>query len=170
MQAVSREELLAVPATVDDPELSHLRKRYARDFKAAFEDALAELTPEDRNLWRLSLVDGLSIDEIGAAFAIHRATAARRLMRCRELIQEHTRGLLAERLKIGSVELRSIMGYIRSHLDLSIHRLLATEEEDHLASSKADGGARGTASRSRMKGEPGRKSRPSAKRGARRRA
>jgi RNA polymerase sigma-70 factor (ECF subfamily) len=127
MQAVTREELLGVPAAVDDPELTHLRGRYAKAFKSAFEAALSELTPEDRNLLRLSLVDGLSIDEIGSIFGYHRATAARRLGRCREQVQTRTRKMLLERLKLGTAELRSIINYIQSHLDLSIQRLLADE-------------------------------------------
>jgi RNA polymerase sigma-70 factor (ECF subfamily) len=135
MQAVTREELLGVPSAVDDPELSHLRKRYARDFKAAFETALGELTAEDRNLLRLSLVDGLSIDEIGSVFGIHRATAARRLARCREHVQERTRKTLVEKLKLGTSELRSIIAYIQSHMDLSIQRLLADEIPGGLSSA-----------------------------------
>lgn len=129
MQPVTREMLLAIPATSADPEMAHLRKRYAREFKQAFEDALAELTPEDRNVLRLSIVDGLSIDEIGLVFGVHRATAARHLARSRETLMERTRDLLGERLRVGKAELQSIMGYIRSHLDLSIQRLLVEQSD-----------------------------------------
>jgi RNA polymerase sigma-70 factor, ECF subfamily len=130
MQAVTREALLGVPATANDPELDHLRKRYAKEFKEAFEAALAQLTAEERNLLRLSLVDQLSIDEIGTVFGIHRATAARRVARARETVQERTRKILGQRLDVGTAELRSIMGYIRSHLDLSIQRLLTADVPD----------------------------------------
>jgi RNA polymerase sigma-70 factor, ECF subfamily len=136
MQAVTREALLGVPATATDPELDHLRKRYAKEFKEAFEAALAELTAEERNLLRLSLVDQLSIDEIGTVFGIHRATAARRVARAREIVQERTRKILGQRLDVGTAELRSIMGYIRSHLDLSIHRLLTADIPDLPKSGK----------------------------------
>jgi RNA polymerase sigma-70 factor (ECF subfamily) len=135
MQAVTREELLGVPSALDDPELTHFRKRYAKDFKAAFEAALAELTAEERNVLRLSLVDGLSIDEIGSVFGIHRATAARRLARCREQIQERTRKILVDKLKLSTSELRSIITYIQSHMDLSIQRLLADEVPDRSSSA-----------------------------------
>lgn len=127
MQPVTREALLGVPSTAD-PELEHLRKKYAREFKAAFEAALAELSAEDRNLLRLSLVDQLSIDEIGVIFSVHRATAARRVANARELVQEGTRKILRERLKLRAPELKSIMRYIQSYLDLSIQRLLTPEE------------------------------------------
>ncbi len=136
MQAVTREALLAVPAVASDPELDHLRKRYAKEFKEAFEAALAELTAEERNLLRLSLVDQLSIDEIGTVFGIHRATAARRVARAREVVQERTRKILSKRLDVGTAELRSIMGYIRSHLDLSIQRLLAADPEPSTTKSR----------------------------------
>lgn len=137
MRPVSREMLLDVPAPVtDDPELDHLRKRYARDFKQAFEEAIRELSVEERNLLRLSLVDGLSIDEIGAVFGYHRATAARKVARAKELVQERTRKILTERLDVASTELRSIMGYIKSHLDLSIQRLLARESVEVEAPKK----------------------------------
>ena len=128
MVPVSREMLLEVPDTLDDPELEHFRTRYASDFKLAFESALADLTAEERNLLRLSLVDGLTIDEIGSLFNVHRATAARRLERARDSVQQETRRILSERLKVTPSELRSILGVIRSQLDLSIQRLLADEQ------------------------------------------
>jgi RNA polymerase sigma-70 factor, ECF subfamily len=136
MQPVTREALLDVPAVAPDPELDHLRRRYARDFKEAFEAALGELTAQERNLLRLSLVDQLSIDEIGAVFGIHRATAARRVARAREVVQERTRKIMTERLNLGSGDLRSIMLYIRSHLDLSIQRLLAEEMPEPAAGGR----------------------------------
>src|SRR5213075_2756151 len=91
------------------------------------ETALAELAAEDRNLLRMSLVDQLSIDEIGTIFGIHRATAARRLAAVRDQVQERTRKIMVQRLKLGRSELKSILGFIRSHLDLSIQRLLTEE-------------------------------------------
>jgi RNA polymerase sigma-70 factor (ECF subfamily) len=130
MTPVTREVLLALPTSATDPEMAHLRKRYARDFKRAFESALAELTVEDRNVLRLSLVDGLSIDEIGVVFGVHRATAARHLVRAKETVQTRTREILAERLDLGRTELRSMMAYIQSHLDLSIQRLLTPKSAE----------------------------------------
>ncbi len=127
MLPVTREVLLKLPTSAADPELVHLQKRYARDFKRAFESALAELSAEDRNILRLSLVDGLSIDEIGVVYRVHRATAARHLARCKEAVQVRTREILSERLDVGRTELRSIMGYIQSQLDLSIQRLLSPD-------------------------------------------
>jgi len=127
-QPVTRETLLAAPAVGASPELDHFRKHYAAEFKEAFEEALAGLSAVERNLLRLSLVDGLSVDEVGVVFGVHRATAARRIAGAREAVQKATRRVLTERLKLAPAELRSIMGYIQSHLDLSLQRLLGSEE------------------------------------------
>lgn len=129
MAPVSREVLARLPGVID-PELDHLRERYSNDFKRAFEEALASITVEERNILRMSLVDGLSIDEIGTVFGVHRATAARMLQRARTEVQEKTRAVLRAKLRIGTVELQSIMRFVRSHLDLSIQRLLTTEEAE----------------------------------------
>ena len=51
------------------------------------------LSAEDRTLLRQQIVDGLSIDAIGAAYGVHRATAARWLNRARgALVARRTRG------------------------------------------------------------------------------
>jgi RNA polymerase sigma-70 factor (ECF subfamily) len=138
----SSEELLQV-ATPNNPEIDHLRRRHSADFKAAFETALAELTPEQRNILRLSVVDQLSIDEIGVLFGVHRATAARQLARARELVQERTWQILQSRLRLESGELRSFAGYIQSRLDLSIHRIL-TQDDAILRTEAAPARARST--------------------------
>lgn len=124
---VTRETLVAAPTAAPDPEMEHLRRRYASDFKQAFEEALAALSPEERNVLRLSVVDGLSIDEIGTVFGIHRATAARRIASARDAVQDRTRAILLERLGVRDAELESIAAYVRSHLDLSLHRVLAED-------------------------------------------
>jgi RNA polymerase sigma-70 factor (ECF subfamily) len=122
--------LLEVPAAMEDPELEHIRARHRADFKAAFEAALGSLSKEDRNILRLHLVVGLYIDEIGNLFQVHRATAARWIARCREKVHDETRRVLIERLRIGDTELKSILGIVRSQLDLSINRLLSSDERD----------------------------------------
>ena len=111
----------------DDPELQFLKIEYRAQFKEAFARAAQRLTSEERNLLRMHLVAGLSIDQIGMLQAVHRATAARRIARARELLLEHTREELVSALKLSSGdEFDSIMNLIRSRLDLSMHRLLQT--------------------------------------------
>ena len=116
----SEETLLALPAMIADPELELVRARHAAPFEQAFRDALAELPDEDRNLLRLRLVDDLSIDELAALFHVHRATAARWIVRTRETLESRTRELLEARLGLSPSELASLVVIMRSHLDLSV--------------------------------------------------
>lgn len=119
------EELVAAS---DDVEMEHLRTRYSSDFKAAFQDALAALSVEDRNVLRMHLLDGLNIDEMGALFQVHRATAARWIGRARDKVASDTRRLLLERLRLSETELESLMGVVLSQLDVSLQRALSTTE------------------------------------------
>lgn len=114
----------------DDPELQFLKIEYRSQFKGAFARAAQRLTSEDRNLLRLHLVGGLTIDQIGKLQAVHRATAARRIARAREQLLEFTREELMSALKLTTDEFDSIMNLIRSRLDLSMHRLLQTVTHD----------------------------------------
>ena len=105
---------------------SHLSRgrRYREDFKAAFEEAFASLDAKSRNLLRQSLLDNLSIDQLGAIYRVHRATAARWLASARDQVLEETRSVLRRRLQIDEREFMSLMNLVRSQLDLSLARLL----------------------------------------------
>ncbi len=108
---------------VDDPELDRIKRQHARAFKDAFQGAVAELSPRQRTLLRLHLLERLSIDEIGSIYGAHRSTAARWLARAREVVADRTRERLAEGLR-GEPDLEQLMGLVRSRLDLSLSRVL----------------------------------------------
>lgn len=116
--------LLAEPGLADDPILRGLKERYRQELADAFRDALAALGPKERTLLRYQLIDGLGIDDIGAILRIHRATAARRLARVRDLLVADTRARLAERLSLAYDEVESIIRLVQSELDVSIIRHL----------------------------------------------
>ncbi|MEO6419912.1 MAG: sigma-70 family RNA polymerase sigma factor, partial [Polyangiaceae bacterium] len=118
------EPLLAVAGTTEDPELEHIRARYAEPFKTAFHEALRALTPQDRNILRLHVVDGLNIDQIGAVYGVHRSTVARWIAQSRESLVEKTRALLSQRLRLDTQEFESLTRFCRSRLDLSMGRVL----------------------------------------------
>jgi RNA polymerase sigma-70 factor (ECF subfamily) len=127
---VTREVLLGIAGVADDPEVLHLRDRCKDEFKKAFEDAIASLTAQERNVLRLNLIDRLSIDEIGALFRVHRATAARWIQRSLETIQQRTRTLLLGRLELAESELDSLMLLLRGSIELSVQRLLSESPEE----------------------------------------
>jgi RNA polymerase sigma-70 factor (ECF subfamily) len=107
-----------------DPELDYLKTRYKDEFKDAFQSTLAELSSDERNVLKLHYIDGLNIDEIGTAYRVHRSTVARWLAHSREKIMDETKKRLTERLKIQGSEVDSLIGLVRSQLDVSIYKYL----------------------------------------------
>jgi len=108
----------------DDPELAYLKTTYRAEFNAAFAQALTRLAPRERNLLRLKYLDGLSIDQLGALYGIHRATAARWVVAAQQALLEGTRSLLTERLRLTGSQLDSVLRLISSQLDMNLSRLL----------------------------------------------
>jgi RNA polymerase sigma-70 factor (ECF subfamily) len=119
----------AFPAAAEDVELQHARREYQVEFKRAFEEALASLTPEERNLIRQHFIDGLSTPQLAALHGAHRVTLFRRLKQACETLVERTRKLLLERLPMSEGELASLNRLIRSQLDVSLERLLPPDEK-----------------------------------------
>jgi RNA polymerase sigma-70 factor (ECF subfamily) len=116
--------LLAVAAPAGDPELAQIVAKYGGAYKRAVHDALAELPPEDRNVLRLSLLEGLGIDAIARIYDVHRATVARWIGRAREAVVEGARRRLGESTRLDAAELASITRACRTTLDLSLIRAL----------------------------------------------
>jgi RNA polymerase sigma-70 factor (ECF subfamily) len=118
------DELWRFPDGHDDPELEYLKRLYRDELKAAFAAAVAALPDRERAVLRYHLIDGLSIDAIGAVYQVHRATAARWLTGAREQLAAGTRRALMQRLKIELSEVDSLMRLLDSNLDASAARLL----------------------------------------------
>lgn len=117
--------LLEASAAHDDPELSYMKQAYRAAFKEAFQEALESLSPRERLLLKQQVVDGLSIDELGALYQAHRATAARWLSSAREKLLSRTKRIFMMHARISAEECESIMRLVRSQLDVSIHRRLS---------------------------------------------
>jgi RNA polymerase sigma-70 factor, ECF subfamily len=113
-----------VMISTNNPELELLKRQYASAFGDAFRDAVAALEARQRTVLRMSFVDALSIDEIGAVYAVHRATAARWITRACDALFDHTRKLLVERLSLSPSELDRMTALVRSQLDVSLSQLL----------------------------------------------
>ncbi|MCX5744660.1 MAG: ECF-type sigma factor [Proteobacteria bacterium] len=107
-----------------DPLMSQLKAQYRSEFALALREAIEQLEAEDRTLLRQQLVDGLSIDELGAAFGVHRATAARWLTRARAALVALTHDRLAARLRVPVDEIASVIRLVQSRLDASMVRFL----------------------------------------------
>jgi RNA polymerase sigma-70 factor (ECF subfamily) len=118
-----------VEALEADPVLEHLKNEYRTEFATALREAIGELSAEDRTLLRQQIVDRLSIDELGAAYGIHRATAARWVNRARDALVATTRGRLAARLSVSVDEIDSVIRLVQSRLDASVVRYLRENDD-----------------------------------------
>lgn len=107
-----------------DPALEQLKAEYRNELALAIEEAIGDLTPEDRTLLRQAIVDDMSIDAIGAAFGVHRATAARWLNRARGALVAATHHRLAARLRMPVEQIQSVIRLVQSRLDASVIRYL----------------------------------------------
>ena len=107
-----------------DPMLEQLKAEYHGEFAAALRQAIADLDPEGRTLLRQQIVDQLSIDNLGAAYGIHRATAARWVARARAALVAATRTRLAARLRMPVEEIDHVIRLVHSRLDVSVVRYL----------------------------------------------
>jgi len=119
------DELIAMlPEPGADPELELLKRQHLAHFKAAFAEAVGTLDASDRVVLRQHLVERLTIDQIGALYHLHRATAARRVVKAREALLAATRTALAARLGLSPEQLESVLALIASRMDASVERLL----------------------------------------------
>jgi RNA polymerase sigma-70 factor (ECF subfamily) len=119
--------LLEARAQQDDPELAYMKAAYRASFKVAFQEALDSLHARERLLLKQQIVDGLGIDELGALYDVHRATAARWVQSAREKLLLRTRRTFMLNARISSDECESIMRMVRSQLDMSLQRRLGSE-------------------------------------------
>ncbi len=124
LRDVPLEQAILDQPSEGDPVLERLKAQYRAEFAAALGEALLDLDARERTLLRLSVLDQLGIDEIGAIYAVHRATAARWLIKARGALVEATQKRLADRLRLEEDEITSVIRMIQSKLDVSVERLL----------------------------------------------
>jgi RNA polymerase sigma-70 factor (ECF subfamily) len=114
----------------DSPEIAHLRSTSAESFGAAFREAAARLSAEERSVLRSHVVDGLNIDQIGALHQVHRSTAARWVQQARGSLLSALHESLAHRFGIDRSACESVVALVGSRIDLSLERLLEGPVDD----------------------------------------
>jgi RNA polymerase sigma-70 factor (ECF subfamily) len=105
-------------------ELAVFRAQHGSQVSAALRAALDALDDRQRALLRYSLVDGWSIDQLGALYGVHRSTASRWVTAVRDALAGQLRDQLAARLAIHTDEVESIVRLVRSQIDVSLERIL----------------------------------------------
>ena len=107
-----------------DPELAYLKQRYRGEVEDAMRAGIRALDSQQRELLRLNLVDGLSLEEIAVLYRIGKSTAFRWLSAARRQIVAEAQQFLHRRLGVSQGEFASIVDLVRSGLDLSLPRML----------------------------------------------
>jgi RNA polymerase sigma-70 factor (ECF subfamily) len=105
-------------------ELGYLKSHHRGAFQAAFEAAMASLSPAERTLLRLHFVDGLALEQIALVEQVSRATAGRRLLELRRRLAADTRARLQAALHIDGRELESMVALLQSQLMFSLSAIL----------------------------------------------
>lgn len=122
-RSLSEEMLQAIPDGTLDPEIEHARGLYKKELESAFSEAIEILDDRERALLRHVLA-GLTVDQVGAIYDVHRATAARWIAGARKKLEARVRELLREKLGMGEASLDSVLRLARSHVEMSIGRHL----------------------------------------------
>ncbi len=108
----------------EDVEVEHLRKNFLAEYEAALAGAVQSLQTEERNILRQYFIDGLSIDELGRLYQVHRSTAARRVTRARDRVSSSIVDGLRRQLGMSPSEIAEVGRIVRSRIDVSLTRLL----------------------------------------------
>lgn len=101
-------------------ELDAVRVRYADAFRKAWRRACAELPPRHRTILRMAFVEGASVEQIAATYAVHRVTVWRWLEDAKARVLAETRVQLGQLLPAADPGTASLLDMIGSRLDLGL--------------------------------------------------
>lgn len=118
----------------EDAETAFLRKTYKPELTRAFQEAVAGLTSEERNLLRYHFIKNMTIDEVGQIYGVHRATAARRINRAREVLCERTKENFRARIPIDTGAYKDLLPLIESQIRIQLATMRYELEHGALAS------------------------------------
>ena len=108
----------------DDPELGFIKASLREKFREAITLAMGALEDRERMIYRLHLIDGLSVEGIGKMYGVSHSTVSRWLAKAREAIIAEARRVLREDMCLTPEEFDSVAGLVVSRLDLSVSRIL----------------------------------------------
>jgi RNA polymerase sigma-70 factor, ECF subfamily len=108
-----------------DPELEAVKARMREIFGEALRSAVQALDPAERMTLRLTLVSGLSMEEVGNMYGVNASTICRRLARTRDRLALELRRHLSADFGIQRVDVDSVVRLVESRLDVGLESLLA---------------------------------------------
>ncbi len=119
---------IAAPANL---ELSLIKAQYRDAFVDGFARAVASASRRDRNLLRLHFLGGVTLEQLATMYGVHRATVVRWLAAAREAVFGATRAHVAQAIGAPTEELDEMFDLVRSRVELSVERLLASVSVSH---------------------------------------
>jgi RNA polymerase sigma-70 factor (ECF subfamily) len=111
-----------------DVALSLIKAQYRAAFSAGFAHAVARASRRDRNLLRLHFLGGVTLEQLAAMYSVHRATVVRWLAAARDAVFAATREHVAGEIQAPAEELDEMFDLVKSRVELSVERLLASIE------------------------------------------
>ncbi|OJH37373.1 sigma factor-like helix-turn-helix DNA-binding protein [Cystobacter ferrugineus] len=108
-----------------DPEHELLREDARQLLISVLRKAVAALPEQERALLRLHHFHGLTMDRLALMYGDSRSGVARKVAQAREQLLERVHAELAPQLKQDQLAMESLLGLVRSRLDISLHRLLS---------------------------------------------
>ena len=103
-----------------DPELELIKKSYRQTFRRAFRTALSSLDDQAQGLLRGAFRDGLTVDALAKIHGVHRATAARWVVKAHEQLLAAIRQQLRDELRMSRDEIESMFALIFSRMDITL--------------------------------------------------
>jgi RNA polymerase sigma-70 factor (ECF subfamily) len=107
-----------------DPENELLRKDSRELLIEVLRKVVAAMPERERALLRLHHLRGFTMDQLSRMYGESRSGVARRVAQARERLMKLVRAELAQRLGLEGSEVESLLGLVRSRLDLSLNRLM----------------------------------------------
>ena len=107
-----------------DPELAFIKGKLRTAFQQAISSALDTLDDRERMIYRMHLIDGLTVESIGRVYGVTHSTVSRWIGKARDTVLAEARRLLRDEMQLSPEEFDSVAGLVVSQLDLSVSRIL----------------------------------------------
>jgi RNA polymerase sigma-70 factor (ECF subfamily) len=109
---------------VGDPELALVKGHLRGPFRRVITRALDALDDRERMVYRMHIIDGLSMERIGKTYGVSQSTVSRWMASARDNIVAEAQRLLHDEMEASPEDYESLSRLLVSQLDLSVSRLL----------------------------------------------
>jgi RNA polymerase sigma-70 factor (ECF subfamily) len=109
-----------------DPELDFVKASLRDSFQRALTDALRTLDDRQLMVYRLHIVDALTVEAIAEMYGVVRSTVTRWLAGARAAVIAETKRLLRDEMRVPPEEFESLARLLTSQLDLNISQILTS--------------------------------------------